>query len=80
MTVTDERVDLGVDLDKTVPCEADECSAVATWVKRHIPCKHGVFTCCEPHRQAIQQFFDSPGVNACTICDADIERLDWELL
>lgn len=46
-TATDERVDLGVDLDAEVPCALDVCDAVAEWRLILIPCRHTWVYCTE---------------------------------
>ena len=45
-TATDERVDLGVDLDAEVPCECfEECRQAATWRLIATPCRHSSLLC-----------------------------------
>lgn len=56
-TATDERVDLGVDLDAEVPCCLRDCEAAAEWRLTLIPCRHS-WVYCEDHinhqREAIE--------------------------
>jgi hypothetical protein len=80
MTVTDERVDLGVDLDKAVPCQFDTpCTTEAKWIKWNQPCGHQRLQFCTRHHIAMQDFFNA-GPSMCSTCWGLVLRLGWREL
>jgi hypothetical protein len=78
MTVTDERVDLGVDLDKAVPCAL--CDREARWIATDRPCGHSALLCTK-HRiteaQWLAERLGTPTRVICKRCSGVVTHVDW---
>jgi hypothetical protein len=79
MTVTDERVDLGVDLDKAVPCEGwrKRCTRPATWRATFRPCGCR-FNSCDACKLD-DDVYGEPG-GKCLGCGVPVAVANWRPL
>ena len=80
-TATDELLEIDVDLEKTVPCEATGCQSPAAWMIRPLPCGCQTLLCGE-HHDEVRHLYEKwvakdPTKISCTRCDCMALGVRW---
>lgn len=83
MATTQVDIELLVDLDSPVCCEAKECSNEAKWIRRHESCSRLECVSCKEYAQSQFLLLEEDEHLWCSVCDTTnplnywLENMKW---